>query len=146
MARMIILYVDIDEIDVINIISLSRFSVGGAAIFTDRSINHHILKVGQIDNIPLVKYILRVCVIVYEMFAKMNRADEHRPCAIIIISAAVIPHDEKDIIPASIIPIWPTDEYAIIDFISGWRKQIRLVIKAPYKDRLNKNLFGIISD
>lgn len=39
------------------------------------------------------------------MFAIINSADEHNPWAIIIISAAVIPQVEYDIIPANIIPM-----------------------------------------
>jgi len=123
--------IEILEIDLINIISLNKFRDGGAAIFADKSKNHHIDRFGQIDSIPFVKYTLRVCVIEYERFAIINSADEHKPCATIIIKAADIPHEEYDIIPASIIPICPTDEYAIKDFISGWRRQISLVIIAP---------------
>jgi len=111
--------IEILEIDLISIISLNKFREGGAAILADRSKNHHIDRVGQIDNIPFVKYTLRVCVIEYEMFAIINKADEHRPCATIIIRAADIPHEEYDITPANIIPICPTDEYAIKDFMSG---------------------------
>lgn len=52
---MIIIDEDTLEIDVINIISLSRLIDGGAAIFTDKNKNHHIDRVGQIDIIPFVK-------------------------------------------------------------------------------------------
>jgi len=41
-----------------------------------------------------------------------------------------------DNIPANINPICPTDEYAISDFKSGWRKQINLVATAPVKHSL----------
>jgi len=54
-ARIIIDEVDVDIIDVINIISLNRFSDGGAAIFTANSKNHHIDNEGVIDNNPLIK-------------------------------------------------------------------------------------------
>jgi len=54
-----------------------------------------------------------------------------------------MPHVEDDIMPASIIPIWPTDEYAINAFISGWRMQIILVSIAPYSDTIKINLCGI---
>ena len=74
----------------------------------------------------------------YEIFAKINRADEHNPCATIIIRAADMPQDEYDSTPANIIPMWPTDEYAINDFMSGWRRQIKLVTSAPYRDKLKR--------
>lgn len=32
-------------------------------------------------------------------------------------------------------PMWLTDEYAISDFRSVWRKQIELVISAPHRAR-----------
>jgi len=41
----------------------------------------------------------------YEIFAKINRADEHNPCATIIIRAADMPQDEYDSTPANIIPM-----------------------------------------
>jgi hypothetical protein len=41
-----------------------------------------------------------------------------------------------DIIPVSINPICPTDEYAISDFRSGCRIQINLVAIAPVIERL----------
>lgn len=68
--------------------------------------------------------------------ANLNNADEHKPWAIIIISAPPIPHIEFDIMPASISPIWPTDEYAIKDFRSGCRIQINLVTTAPVNETL----------
>jgi len=52
--------IEVLEIELINIISLNKFSDGGAAIFADSSKNHHIDNVGQIDNMPFVKYMLRV--------------------------------------------------------------------------------------
>ena len=48
-------HVDCDIILVISIISLNKLNDGGAAIFTDRSINHHIHKIGLIKSIPFVK-------------------------------------------------------------------------------------------
>lgn len=38
----------------------------------------------------------------------------------------------------------PTDEYAIIDFISGCRRQIKLVSRAPTHDRVINKFDGII--
>lgn len=102
--------VDVDRIDVINIISLNRLIDGGAAMFAHTNKNHHIEITGVAVSIPLVKVILRVLVISYEMFASTNRADEHKPWAIIIISAPESPHLVFVDIPANIIPIWPTEE------------------------------------
>lgn len=72
--------------------------------------NHHNDMIGIADIIPLVKKILRVCVISYLMFAKIKRADDLRPWAIIIASAPHIPQDVFVRRPASISPMWPTDE------------------------------------
>jgi hypothetical protein len=44
------------------------------------------------------------------MLAKENMAEEHSPCAIIIVREADHPHVELDIVPAIRSPIWPTDE------------------------------------
>jgi len=123
--------VDLDIIEVINMISLSRLIDGGAAIFAAVNKNHHIDIVGAIIISPLVRNILRVCVISYDILAIINRADELRPWAIIIIRALERPHTVFDNIPVSINPIWPTDEYAIKDFKSGCRMQIILVAAAP---------------
>jgi len=102
--------VDFDIIAVISIISLRRLIEGGAAIFAAVNRNHHIDIIGVSAINPLVRNILRVCVISYDMFAKINRAEDLSPWAIIIIRALDNPHRELDIIPASINPIWPTDE------------------------------------
>lgn len=40
----------------------------------------------------------------------INKAEELRPCATIIINLPVIPQDVFDNIPVSINPIWPTEE------------------------------------
>jgi hypothetical protein len=64
---------------VINIISLNRFIDGGAAMFAAVKRNHHIDIDGRIHSIPLVKKILRVAVISYDIFAKINNADELKP-------------------------------------------------------------------
>ena len=71
--------VDLDKTEVSRIISLIRLIDGGAAIFQAVNKNHHIVNVGQIVISPLVKYILRVCVISYVKFAKIKRPDEHNP-------------------------------------------------------------------
>lgn len=38
--------------------------------------------------------------------------------------------------PVNINPMWPTEEYAIKDFRSGWRMQINLVTTAPVMEIL----------
>jgi len=54
---------DLDRVAVINVISLSRLIDGGAAMLAAVNINHHIVITGLIVINPLVKNILRVCVI-----------------------------------------------------------------------------------
>lgn len=44
-------------------ISLSKLIDGGAAIFHAENTNHHIDMIGKAPIIPLVRYMLRVCVI-----------------------------------------------------------------------------------
>ncbi len=61
--------------------------------------------------------------------------EEVRPWAII---RAVAPMKLRvDCMRAATItrPIWLTEEYAMRDFRSVWRKQIELVIIIPHKDR-----------
>lgn len=57
-----IVHNDIDEMDVISMISLIRFNDGGAAILADANRNHHKDIMGVDDNKPFIKNILRVCV------------------------------------------------------------------------------------
>ena len=108
---------------------------GGAAILAASNINHHIDRLGVKFSMPFVMNDLRVWVIEYEIFAKINRAEDDSPWAIIIIIAPLIPHFLMERTPAISNPIWPTEEYAIIDFMSGWRMQIRLVKRAPIDDK-----------
>lgn len=51
---------DIYEIDVINIISLSRFRDGGAAMLAAANRNHHIDMIGVIFINPFIRNMLRV--------------------------------------------------------------------------------------
>lgn len=78
-------------IAVINVISLSKFRDGGAAIFVAENKNHHMVIVGRKDIMPFIKNILRVELISYEMLAREKRADEDKPWAIIIRIAPVNP-------------------------------------------------------
>ena len=79
MARVVNMIVEFDRIDVINIISLNRLILGGAAMLIARKINHHSDRVGEIMRIPFVIKVLRVWVIIYVRFVRMNRAEEHSP-------------------------------------------------------------------
>jgi hypothetical protein len=88
-----------------SIISLSKLSDGGAAIFADANRNHHKDIIGADDNNPFIKYILRVWVSSYVRFARENKAEEDKPCAIIINVAPIRPNWEFDNAPASINPI-----------------------------------------
>jgi len=71
--------VDFDIIEVINIISLRRLIDGGAAMFAAVNKNHHIDIMGAIDISPFVKNILRVWVISYDIFARINSAEDLKP-------------------------------------------------------------------
>ena len=102
--------IDLVNVVVIRVISLNKLIDGGAAMFAAVNKNHHIVIMGLIVINPLVKNILRVCVISYERFAMINRADELNPWATIIIKLPVMPHDELESNPVNINPIWPTDE------------------------------------
>lgn len=62
-----------------------------------------------------------------------NKQDEQSPWAIISIKDPYHPHLVHDINPAVSSPIWPTEEYAIKDFIWCCRIQINPVINAPNK-------------
>jgi hypothetical protein len=53
----------LDTVPVISIISLNRLIVGGAAMLALNIKNHNIDKVGVQNSRPLVKTILRVCLI-----------------------------------------------------------------------------------
>lgn len=44
------------------------------------------------------------------MLAKEKRAEEHKPCAIIIVIEEFHPQFVLDIVPATSSPIWPTEE------------------------------------
>jgi hypothetical protein len=90
---------------VINIISLNKLIDGGAAMLAAVNKNHHIDIVGLIHINPLDKNILRVKVISYDILAKINKAEDLNPCAIIIINEPDIPHVEFDNIPANIRPM-----------------------------------------
>lgn len=103
-------YIDLLSAAVIRVISLSRLIDGGAAIFAAVNKNHHIDIIGLMVINPLVKNILRVWVISYDRFAIINRAEDLRPWATIIISAPVIPQEVLDSIPVNISPMCPTDE------------------------------------
>lgn len=58
-----ILDILIDIIEVINMISLNKLIVGGAAIFLAVNINHHMVRIGINAISPFVIYNLRVDVI-----------------------------------------------------------------------------------
>lgn len=99
-------------------ISLRRFEDGGLAMFAVQLTNHHIVIDGNRVIRPLVKNILRVCVVSYVMFARANSLDEHRPWASIMVRDAFHPQEEDDIRPADSRLICPTEEYAIRAFRS----------------------------
>lgn len=92
------------------IISLIIFNLGGAAIFLQVRINHHIDIDGNKVSNPLLIIILRELVDLYDIFAIVNKADEHKPWAIIIAKAPFQPQYFLVIRLEIISPIWPIDE------------------------------------
>lgn len=62
-ARSGINKIDLVKVAVIKVISLSKLIDGGAAMLAAVNKNHHMVIVGLIVIKPLVKNILRVCVI-----------------------------------------------------------------------------------
>lgn len=100
----------LDSVPEINMISLSRLIVGGAAILALISRNHIRVRFGAIINRPFVRIILRVWFISYVIFAKQNIPEDTIPWAIIISSAPIIPQFVSDITPVIRIPICPTEE------------------------------------
>lgn len=71
------------------------------------------------------------------MFAIQNNPDEHSPCPIIINCAPLIPQDENVMIPAIVIAICTTDDRAIKNLTSLWKRQTRAAITPPVKDHLS---------
>lgn len=93
--------------------------------------NHHIDIVGIVIFKPLLMRSLRELDILYVMSAAANIADLNNPCEIIIAILPKEPHLKLEVVPATINLICPIEEYAIRDFISCWRTQMRLVIAPP---------------
>lgn len=58
------------------------------------------------------------------------------PCEIIKMTAPVMLHGVWIMMAAITSPIWLTDEYAISDFRSVCRRQIRPVITTPHNARI----------
>ena len=127
----IIIHTECLMIDIIKKISLIKLILGGAAMFAQQNKNHHNDNIGRTVRNPFVNMILRVWVRLYLMFAIQKSADDLNPWAIIIDSLACSPSLEFVSIPATISPMCPTDEYAIIDFMSDCRKQIIDVTTPP---------------
>lgn len=76
------------------------------------------------------------------MFARQNSAEEVNPWAIMSNIAPVSPQCVWIRVAEITRPMWPTDEYAMRAFRSGWRSPIRLVIMIPHSA---KSINGYIS-
>jgi len=63
-------------------------------------------------------------------------AEDISPCAIISVSAPLIPHAPRENIPDATILICPTEEYAISAFRSVCRRHIILVVSAPHTQQV----------
>lgn len=96
---------EVERIEERSIISAIRFKDVGAAIFAEDARNHIIVVIGNNVIIPLVRYRLRVWVVSYNIFAKANNAEEHKPCAIIMSSLLSHAHAWFVIAPAVSSPI-----------------------------------------
>ena len=96
--------------EMIKAISPNKLIDGGAAILVMEKRNHHKVKEGANLKIPLIRKILRVEALSYVIFAMANRADEHKPCAIIITIAPCHPQDERIRIPRITRAICPMEE------------------------------------
>lgn len=81
---------------------------------------------------PFLRYNLRLELISYIILAILNSPEDTNPCPNIIKYLPPHPIILLFINPPISSPICPTDEYAISDFTSIWRIQIKLVIKAPH--------------
>lgn len=77
--RGIIIHRECLIIDIIKKISLIKLILGGAAMFAQQNINHHSDNIGITVKNPFVNIILRVCVILYLIFAMQNSADDLSP-------------------------------------------------------------------
>lgn len=65
-----------------------------------------------------------------------NMADDVKPWAIIIAVAPAHPQRVLVMRPEIRMAMWLTDEYAIRDLVSVWRRQIILVRNAPQREIL----------
>lgn len=95
---------------VISMISLSRLMDGGPAMFIVVKINQRRDIEGTRLSNPLVRNILRVCVVSYVILAIENRAEDTRPWAIIIVTAPPHPQEVLDIRPEIRMAMCPTEE------------------------------------
>lgn len=73
--------------DIIIRSSPKKFIVGGNAILNNAIVNHQDQAKGKIINVPRKIIIVRVFVRSYDVLAKQKRAEDVRPCVIIIIIA-----------------------------------------------------------
>lgn len=80
-----------DKSLVIIIISLRVLIVGGAEIFKAENINHQNVMLGIRINNPLKSKMLRVWYLKYKSFTRRNKAEDDKPCPIIMIIAPVNP-------------------------------------------------------
>lgn len=86
-------------------ISLSRLIDGGAAMFAPVNRNHQRVIEGATHSNPLVKKMLRVLVISYDILARENKAEDLNPWAIIMVREPINPQEVLDSIPVNISPI-----------------------------------------
>jgi len=96
--------------DIIAVISLIRFILGGKAIFIDILSIHASEIIGQKMLVPPIIIMFRLPVFSYIIFVNRNIHDEVRPCVSIINSLEYWPSFEFDINLIIRSLICPTDE------------------------------------
>lgn len=96
-------------LDIIKI-SLIVLIVGGADILIAMKINHQNVMLGDIVISPLKERIFRVWYFIYMSLVRRKRAEDDKPCAIIIRILPIIPILFREKIPIRTNPIWATDE------------------------------------
>jgi hypothetical protein len=108
--------------------SAGKLKVGGAAILDINTKNHNNGTLYDQAKTPLINKILRELIVWYSSWVIRNIAEEVAPWAIIRATPPTIPKLEATERAAKTIPIWLTEEKAIIIFKSV-RRRHRILIK-----------------
>jgi len=96
--------------DIIMVISLRVFRLGGRAIFAAFMVIHITDIIGDVNRVPFINIILREFIFSYIILVNINKHDDVSACVSIIINLAHKPNFELDISPIIINPMCLTDE------------------------------------